>query len=82
MDAYHKNSKVPHIQILDIAEDVDDKPNISFEVNDAFLSMIKKEKNIENVTQEELSEYVYELMKNCSNKTDGYDYEKITEEQE
>ena len=82
MDAYHKNSKTPHIQILDIADIGEDKPNISFEVNDAFLNMIKTEKNIESISQEELSEYVYELMKNCSNKTNGFDYEKITEETE
>jgi hypothetical protein len=80
MDAYHKNSKVPHIQILDIANTEENKPNVSFEVNDAFLSMIKEEKNVETISQDELSEYVYALMKNCSNKTNGFDYEKITDE--
>ena len=83
MEEYYKKSKTPHIQIIDINnEGTEKKPNVSFEVNDAFLDMIKKEKNIDLVSQEDLSDYVYELMKNCSNKKNGYDYEKLEENPE
>ena len=50
-----------------------------FEVNDAFLDMIKTEKNIDNVSQELLSSYVQELVTKCAKKEDDYSYEKILE---
>jgi hypothetical protein len=75
MDASHKHSKLPHIQILDLSVDSEKSiPNISFEVNDAFLDMIKEEKNVKNISQEYLSGYVYNLLENCANEKDDYSY--------
>lgn len=82
MDASHKHSKFPHIQILDLSVDSEKSiPNISFEVNDAFLDMIKKEKNVKNISQEYLSDYVYNLLENCANNKNGYSYETSSGEE-
>jgi len=48
MDAYRKKSKEPHIEVIDITKTEDGVPDMLFEVNDAFLDMIKTEKNIDN----------------------------------
>ena len=42
--------------------------------------MIKKEKNLEEVSQEALSEYVKELLAKCADGEDGYGFEKYTDE--
>mgnify|MGYP003969565709 CR=1 FL=1 len=77
MDVYHKNSKTPHIEVIDITQTEAGVPDMLFEVNDAFLDMIKTERNIDNVSQELLSSYVQELVTNCSKGEDDYNYEKI-----
>tara|TARA_B110000444_G_scaffold257784_1_gene297050 strand:+ start:1568 stop:1819 length:252 start_codon:yes stop_codon:yes gene_type:complete len=79
MDAYHKKSKEPHIEVIDITQTEQGVPDMLFEVNDAFLDMIKTEKNIDTVSQELLSSYVQELVTNCAKKKNEYNYEKILE---
>ena len=79
MDAYHKKSKMPHIEVIDITKTDENIPDMLFEVNDAFLELVKKEKNIDNVSQELLSAYVHELIMKCANEQDDFSYEKITE---
>ena len=80
MDASLKKSKMPHIEVIDInTGSKEEKPSLHFEVNDAFLDMIKEEKGIDRVSQEQLSSYVNELITKCANKTDGYSYEKRLE---
>tara|TARA_A100001037_G_scaffold160116_1_gene144281 strand:+ start:12476 stop:12721 length:246 start_codon:yes stop_codon:yes gene_type:complete len=72
-----ESKDVPSISIIDITESPNGEANISFEVSDDFIEMVRKEKNIEDVTQEILSEYVNDLLSKCANKTDGYDYTKL-----
>ena len=79
MDAYHKKSKMPHIEVIDITPTEEGIPDILFEVNDAFLDMIKTEKNIDTISQELLSSYVQELVYNCANNKNDFSYEKILE---
>ena len=79
MDAYHKKSKEPHIEVIDITKTEEGVPDMLFEVNDAFLEMVKTEKNIDNVSQELLSSYVQELVTKCAKKENDYSYEKILE---
>ena len=68
----------PTISIIDITESASGEANISFEVSDDFIEMVKRERNIEEVSQETLSEYVNDLLSKCANKQDGYDYTKIS----
>ena len=83
MDALRKHSTTPHIEVINI-----DKTNeelgtqLHFEVNDAFLDMIKTEKNVKNVSQEMLSSYVHELVSNCATNKNGFNYKKILENTE
>ena len=50
MDALLKKSKKPHIEVIDINTGGDnEEPSLHFEVNDAFLDMIKEEKGIDRV---------------------------------
>jgi hypothetical protein len=77
MDDYHKKSKTPHIEVIDITETSEGVPDMLFEVNDAFLNMIKTEKKIKKVSPQVLSQYVQELVTNCAKNKDGFSYEKI-----
>ena len=70
--------KTPHIKVLSVGEQDDGQPEITFEVDDAFIDMIKQEKNLTEISIDELNEYVRELMVKCAKKEDGYDYETIT----
>ena len=48
MDASLKKSKMPHIEVIDInTGSKEEKPSLHFEVNDAFLDMIKEERGID-----------------------------------
>jgi len=78
MEQSHLDDKTPHIKVLSVGEQEDGQPEITFEVNDEFINMIKKEKNITEISTKELNEYVHALVVNCANKEDGYDYETIT----
>jgi len=73
---------MPHIEVIDITPTEKNVPDMLFEVNDAFLEMVKKEKKIDNVSKELLSAYVQELITKCANEQDDYSYEKITKKPE
>ena len=72
------NKEVPTISVVDITENEDGSANISFEVSDDFIEMVKKEQELEDVPQDVLSEYVQSLLTKCAEGKDGYDYEKLT----
>lgn len=76
------NKPIPQIRITGIEKDKNGGDNISFEVDDDFLEYIKKEKNIKNVDQNTLSEFVNELLQKCATGVDGYDYTKLNNEDE
>jgi hypothetical protein len=71
--------QLPLINILDVTENEDGSSNITFDASDDFIEMVKKEKNLEDVSQEILSEYVQELLTKCADGEDGYAYEKYTD---
>jgi hypothetical protein len=71
--------QLPLINILDVTENEDGSSNITFDASDDFIEMVKKEKNLEDVSQEILSEYVQELLTKCADEEDGYAYEKYTD---
>lgn len=70
------NKETPIIKVLNIAELKDGTSDITFEVSDDFIELVKRQKNIEDVSQEVLSEYVNELLTKCADGKDGYGYEK------
>ena len=70
------NKETPIIKVLNIAELEDGASDITFEVSDDFIELVKREKNIEDVSQEVLSKYVNELLTKCADGEDGYSYEK------
>ena len=70
------NKETPKIKVLNITELEDGSSDISFEVSDDFIEMVKLERNLEEVSQEILSEYVNELLTKCAEGKDGYNYEK------
>ena len=71
-----ENKELPSISIIDITESSEGETNISFEVSDDFIEMVKKELNTDDVSQTDLSEYVNKLLTNCASKKDGFDYIK------
>jgi hypothetical protein len=75
MDASYKHSKTPHIQIVDVSYETDTStPNVSFEVNDAFIDMVKADKELDKINQDILSDYVYDLLEKCANEKDEFSY--------
>jgi len=72
--------QLPLINILDVTENEDGSANVTFDASDDFIEMVKKEKNLDDVSQEVLSDYVQELLRKCADREDGYSYEKTTEE--
>jgi hypothetical protein len=71
------DKELPQLRITSIDTDTSGKPNLSFEVDDDFLEYVKKEKGIEEVSQQVLSEFVKSMLEKCSNKEDGYGYIKL-----
>ena len=76
MEKYIPKEK-PNIHILSIEDDENGNPKFSYEVNDAFIEMIKKEKKLDNVDEKIITNYITDLLENCSNKKNGYGYEKV-----
>lgn len=72
--------QLPLINVLDVTENEDGSAEITFDASDDFIEMVKKEKNLDEVSQEVLSEYVQELLSKCADGEDGYGYEKYTGE--
>ena len=72
--------RLPLINILNVAENEDGSTELTFDTSDAFIEMVKKEKGLDEVSQEALSEYVLELLTKCAAGHDGYGYEKTTDE--
>ena len=76
-ESQQDNNEVPTISVVDIVENEDGSSSLSFEVSDDFIEMIKKEQELEEVSQEVLSEYVEKLLTKCAAREDGYEYEKL-----
>ena len=75
MEQSTSENKTPHIKVLSVEPDADGLSELTFEVNDEFIDMVKKEKNLTEISTSELNQYVHELVMKCANKQDGYDYE-------
>lgn len=74
MEKSTSENKTPHIKVLSVEPDENGKSELTFEVNDEFIDMVKKEKNVSNVSTEDLNQYVHELVMKCANNKDGYSY--------
>ena len=72
--------QLPLLNVLDVTENKDGSAEIIFDASDDFIEMIRKEKDLEEVSQEVLSEYVQDLLTKCAEGKDGYGYEKTTDE--
>jgi hypothetical protein len=77
MEQSTSETKTPHIKVLSVEPDKNGQSELTFEVNDEFIDMIKKEKNQSTISSSELNQYVHELVMKCANKKDGYDYEVV-----
>tara|TARA_Y100001933_G_C18865411_1_gene507696 strand:+ start:495 stop:752 length:258 start_codon:yes stop_codon:yes gene_type:complete len=82
MEKSTSENKTPHIKVLSVEPDEEGKSELTFEVNDEFIDMIKKEKNVSTISVEDLNHYVHELVMKCANNTDGYSYETIKTSEE
>ena len=71
------NTRLPKIKILGMERDSTGKLNVEFEVCDEFIDYAQFALQKEELTQEELSDYVHNLLHKCINKEDGYDIKKV-----
>jgi hypothetical protein len=71
------NKELPQIIITSVDVDESGQAQLSFEVDDELLEYIKKEKNIKDVDQKTLSEFVNNLLTKCASNEDGYEYTKL-----
>ena len=77
MEQSPSEHKSPHIKVLNVSDPDDGKSELTFEVNDAFIDMIKIENNLTEISTQELNDYVHVLVMKCANKEEGYSYETI-----
>ena len=70
-------TKKPNIHILSIEDDENGNPKFSYEVNDAFIEMVKKDTHSKELKEEQITLYISELLNNCASKENGHDYKKI-----
>tara|TARA_B100000579_G_C22838644_1_gene860234 strand:+ start:2677 stop:2922 length:246 start_codon:yes stop_codon:yes gene_type:complete len=73
------DKELPQIRITSVEPGENGQANLSFEVDDEFLEYIKQEKNLKEIDQETLSNFVREMLEKCSNEEDGYGYHKLKE---
>tara|TARA_B100002019_G_scaffold37260_1_gene31146 strand:- start:37 stop:297 length:261 start_codon:yes stop_codon:yes gene_type:complete len=67
---------LPKIKILGMEKDINGKLNVEFEVCDEFLDYAKFELQKEELSQDELGDYVSNLIHKCLNEEDGYSIQK------
>lgn len=70
------NKQLPTIKILGMEYNQLGKLDVEFEVCDEFIDYAKFELQKENLTQDELGEYVSDIIHKSLNKKDGYDIKK------
>lgn len=78
MEQSTSENKTPHIKVLSVEPDENGTSELTFEVNDEFINMVKKEKNLKELSPNVLNQYVHELVMKCANKEDDYSYEITT----
>lgn len=71
-----QDNELPKIKILGMETDSNGKTNVEFEVCDEFIDYAKFELQKEELTQEEVGEYVSNLIHKCLNEEDGYSIQK------
>ena len=67
-----ESPKLPTIKVLALETQEDGDLNIEFEVCDEFLEYAKFELGVDSISQEELGEYVKNLISKAVNNEDDY----------
>ena len=67
-----ESPKLPTIKVLALETQEDGDLNIEFEVCDEFLEYAKFELGVDSISQEELGEYVKNLISKSVNNEDDY----------
>jgi FMN-dependent NADH-azoreductase len=67
---------LPIIQVKTLKENKDGSASVTFEANDQFVDLYKKEKKIKRVTEKGLGKFILELLEKAVQKKDGYDLKK------
>ena len=71
-----QDNELPKIKILGMETDSNGKTNVEFEVCDDFIDYAKFELQKEELTREELGNYVSNLIHKCLSEEDGYSIQK------
>lgn len=71
-----QSTNLPTIKILALENKPDGKLNVEFEVCDEFIDYAKFELGVDSLSQEELGNYVNELISKAVEKKDGYELVK------
>ena len=67
---------LPIIKIIGMKTKSDGELDIDFEVCDEFLEMMRLDKNKEDITREELGDYVKDMISKASSGQDGWSIKK------
>lgn len=70
------NNELPKIKILGLERDETGKLNVEFEVSDDFLEYAQFELQKDDISHEELSTYVHDMIEKAINKQDGFEIKK------
>jgi hypothetical protein len=70
------NNELPKIKILALERNKDGKLDVEFEVSEDFLEYAQFELQQDNISHEELSAYVQDMIEKAINKQDGFEIKK------
>ena len=67
---------LPKIKIIGMKKKSDGNLDVDFEVSDDFLELIRLDKNKEEISKEELGDYVKDILSKASLEQDGWSFQK------
>tara|TARA_B100001093_G_scaffold413279_1_gene403127 strand:+ start:301 stop:564 length:264 start_codon:yes stop_codon:yes gene_type:complete len=67
---------LPKIKIIGMKKKSDGNLDVDFEVSDDFLELVKLDKNKEEISKEELGDYVRDILSKASSEQDGWSIKK------
>lgn len=78
--SHESNSHLPKIKVKSITTSNPNDIKFEFEPDENFINFLKKERSVDFISDDELNEYIKNLIYMASNKIDGYNFKKTTKD--
>lgn len=67
------DNPLPRLEVISIKDNPDGSADMTYEINEAFIALIKKELNKPRVTKKQISDWVLDMLERAVKKEEGYD---------